>query len=140
MVRDPLGKTARLNNIGIEHERNGDVDKAIEVYEENIQIGYPATHSYDRLMKIYRRLKLYKKEKEVIEKAIQVFGKHNEERFQKAVSDPLKSKYISRIRDALETCEKVRNDDGWIIFNPVDIMIWISRLEKVKALINKQSQ
>lgn len=138
MVNDNLGETARLNCIGIEYEKNGEVDKAIEVYEKNIKIGYPATHSYDRLMKIYRRLRLYEREQEVIKRAIYIFGKYNEYRYQMTLNDPLKIKYANQIKDALETCEKVRNDEGWIIFNPVNIMIWITRLERVKVLINKQ--
>lgn len=140
MVVDKLGKTARLNNMGIEYENRGDTQSAIEVYEANLKIGYPAQHSYNRLMKIYRRLRLYKKEQAVIEKAIQVFGRHNEDRYQMAINDDRKAKYKDQIDEALETCGRVYNDEGWIIFSPVNIMIWITRLERVKALILKQSK
>lgn len=44
---DLLEKTASLNNQGITLEREGKVEEAIKVYEENITLGYPAHHSYD---------------------------------------------------------------------------------------------
>lgn len=138
MVKDPLGATARLNNIGIEYEKNGDVHNAIKTYEKNIKIGYPATHSYDRLMKIYRRLKMYDKERAVVEVAIQVFNKENERRFNMAMADERKVKYKEEIRSAMETNEKVMGDDGWYVFVPYDVMKYISRLHKVKSLIVKQ--
>ena len=67
-----LFKTAALNNKGIAFEKSGNIDKAIKCYEENLLIGYPARHSFDRLMIIYRKLKDYDNELRVIEKAIQI--------------------------------------------------------------------
>ena len=64
-----LAKTAALNNKGIAYEKSGSIDKAIKCYEENILIGYPARHSFDRLMILYRKLN----ELRVIEKAIKIF-------------------------------------------------------------------
>lgn len=61
------------NNRGFELEKYGDVDGAISIYEENIADGYPATHSFDRLMVLYRKAKNYKNEIRVIKKAIIVF-------------------------------------------------------------------
>ena len=69
-----LRDCAALNNKGIQYEKHGEIGKAIDVYERNIADGYPATHSYDRLMILYRKQKEYDKEIAVIEKAIKVFG------------------------------------------------------------------
>ena len=69
-----LSECAALNNKGIRYEKNGEIDKAIDVYERNIADGYPATHAYDRLMVLYRKRKEFDKEIAVIEKAIKVFG------------------------------------------------------------------
>lgn len=69
-----LHQTTINNNEGIAFEKQGDIASAIEVYEKNLEIGYPASHSYDRLMIIYHREKRYKDEVRVIKKAIEVFS------------------------------------------------------------------
>lgn len=69
-----LRDCAALNNKGIRYEKHGEIDKAIDVYERNIADDYPATHSYNRLMVLYRKRKEFDKEIAVIEKAIKVFG------------------------------------------------------------------
>lgn len=79
-----LGKTVELNNKGSEYEKNGDIDKAIECYEENLKIGYPALHSYDRLMILYRKLKRTEDEIRVVKLAIELF--------------PTETKYVKRLK------------------------------------------
>ena len=73
-----LSETARLNNIGIAAEKSGDIDKAIEAYEKNIAIGYPADHAYKRLRIIYRRRKDFVNMARVIRRLAEVYG-HSEE-------------------------------------------------------------
>lgn len=68
-----LSETANNNNIGIAFEKSGDIDSAIEAYERNLDIAYPALHSYERLMVLYRKEKRYDDEIRVIEKAINDF-------------------------------------------------------------------
>ncbi|MCH7411103.1 hypothetical protein MM239_16980 [Belliella sp. DSM 111904] len=68
-----LRKTAELNNKGIDLEKKGYIDEAITVYEENIKLGYPASHSYERLMILYSKKKDYKKEKRTIERALEIY-------------------------------------------------------------------
>lgn len=63
------------NNSGIHYEKEGKIEEAIKVYEENIELGFPAMHSYTRLMIIYRRLKDYDNEQRVIRRAIEVYEK-----------------------------------------------------------------
>lgn len=46
-----LSQTTANNNKGISFEKEGDIASAIGIYEENLRIGYPATHSYTRLIK-----------------------------------------------------------------------------------------
>ncbi len=52
---EDLGQTTYLNNLGIQQEKDGLIDEAIATYEENIKIGYPAHHSYKRLMVLYAK-------------------------------------------------------------------------------------
>lgn len=73
-----LNKTAQLNNKGIEYEKSGKLKQAISTYEKNIEIGFPAHHSYKRLMVLYRKSKDYENEERVIERALEVFGEYPE--------------------------------------------------------------
>ncbi|WP_353122987.1 tetratricopeptide repeat protein [Dysgonomonas capnocytophagoides] len=68
-----LSETANNNNIGIAFEKSGNIDSAIEAYERKLNIAYPALHSYERLMVLYRKEKRYDDEIRVIEKAINDF-------------------------------------------------------------------
>lgn len=70
-----LAITCCRNNDGIAFEKDGKIEEAIKVYEENIELGFPAMHSYTRLMIIYRRLKDYDNEQRVIRRAIEVYEK-----------------------------------------------------------------
>lgn len=82
---EKLLKCAELNNKGIEFEKQGKIVEAIAIYEENIKGDcYPATHSFDRLLVLYRKSKDYENEKRVAEKAIYLFSENKyKERLQK---------------------------------------------------------
>lgn len=73
-----LNKTVMLNNKGIEYEKQGNVKRAISCYEKNISIGYPAHHSYKRLMVLYRKAKDYVNEERVILRALEIFKDYPE--------------------------------------------------------------
>lgn len=65
---------ASRNNKGREYEKAGKIKQAISIYEKNIEGDcYPATHSFERLMVLYRKMKDYENEKRVIERALVVF-------------------------------------------------------------------
>lgn len=68
-----MQKCVMLNNKGIELEKLGEIDAAISIYEQNIDGNcYPAFHSFDRLLVLYRKSKMYENEKRVCVKAIEV--------------------------------------------------------------------
>lgn len=73
-----LSQCAKRNNKGITFEKAGKIKSAIRVYEENITDGYPAHHSYKRLMILYHKQKDYENEIRVIERALEVFGNYPE--------------------------------------------------------------
>lgn len=82
---EKLLKCAELNNKGIELEKQGKIVEAIAIYEENIKGDcYPAMHSFDRLLVLYRKSKDYENEKRVAEKALYLFSDNKyKERLQK---------------------------------------------------------
>ena len=62
------------NNNGIIFEKNGNIDEAIKLYEQNVTDEFFGRHPYDRLTIIYRRRKQYNDEIRIIEKAIEIIG------------------------------------------------------------------
>ena len=82
---EKLFKCAELNNKGMELEKQGKIAEAIAIYEDNIKGDcYPARHSFDRLLVLYRKAKDYENEKHVAEKAISLFSDNKyKERLQK---------------------------------------------------------
>lgn len=140
-----LAECAKLNNLGIQYEKEGNIDAAIGVYEENLLLNYPATHSYERLMILYRKRGEYLKEVAVIEKAIELFADENKRRAEVAIR-----KYPSmatEIKDAIEACRAVCDNNNinqygnpYVIFNPYDICRYKSRLAKAKRLADKSQE
>jgi len=64
---------AERNLEGIELEKEGRVDEAIQLYEANIRENFDGNHPYDRLAIIYRKRKEIGEEIRVLKKAIWVF-------------------------------------------------------------------
>lgn len=73
MFMSDFDKQLERNLKGIELEKLGKVNEAIELYEKNIEENFDGNHPYDRLATIYRKNKDFKNEIRVLEKAIYVF-------------------------------------------------------------------
>lgn len=130
-----LASVAGRNTDGIQLEKEGRVEEAIALYENNIADGYPATHSFDRLMKIYRKQKDYENEVRVIRRAIEVFSLENKKRAKHSIEQMPKKE--AEIRNALNTCNKVMGDNGLYCFVPYDVAAYTVRLNKALALLEK---
>ncbi|WP_433752300.1 hypothetical protein [Paenibacillus amylolyticus] len=61
------------NLIGKGYEKEGQIDKAIELYEENVNEGFEGNFPYDRLCIIYNRMKRYADGIRVLERAVNIF-------------------------------------------------------------------
>lgn len=71
-----LAETAEANNRGIALEKEGRIDEAIAVYEENVSRGYPAAHSYQRLMVLYRKRGDLTNERRITKAALEMAHKN----------------------------------------------------------------
>ena len=69
-----LCETTNNNNKGIKYEKEGRIDTAIKWYEKNLELGYPALHSYERLRIIYRKRKDWANVERVIRRKAEVYG------------------------------------------------------------------
>ncbi|HHX59314.1 MAG TPA: tetratricopeptide repeat protein [Epulopiscium sp.] len=61
----------------IEYEKNGNIEKAIELYEQNVDENFDGTHPYERLSELYLSSGQNEDLIRVLEKALMVFeGAH----------------------------------------------------------------
>lgn len=130
--QDTLFKTVELNNKGRSFEKQGEIQSAINTYEENIKIGYPATNSYDRLIVLYRRIKKPHDELRVIERIIEVFNEEKKKRFH-LVMDSVSESVKVHVQRCYEQNKQLRDNFGNIIFTPynIDLDKYLKRREKV---------
>lgn len=133
-----LSKCSDTNNKGIAFEKDGSIDEALKLYEENITLKYPATHAYKRLMILYRKRKDYENELRVIRTAIDVFMQENERRANQVLEEH--PEWEDVIMQAMETNEEVRLDDGRYVLNQYNVFEFIDRGEKVKRLVENKSK
>lgn len=130
-----LRSIASINMKGKELEKEGHIEEAIKLYEENLTLGYPATYSYERLMVLYRKLKDIENEKRVIKLAIRVFLAENERRARKCLE-----KYPEReeeIYNALTSCSNIMGDNGFYILVLYDVIKYRNRLNKLTSNTKK---
>ena len=63
----------RRNVDGMELERNGRLDLALELYEQNVAEGFEGDWPYGRLVAYYEKLGRYDEAERVLNRAIEVF-------------------------------------------------------------------
>jgi tetratricopeptide (TPR) repeat protein len=96
------------NMRGIELEKQGKIDEAIEFYELNVKSGIDGNHPYDRLAIIFRNRKQYKDEIRVLEKAIKVYSKIKVKARQEEINKKL-NKFQTRLLRAKALYEAQMN-------------------------------
>jgi tetratricopeptide (TPR) repeat protein len=84
-IRNRHWKADDLNKKGQDFENAGNIDAALECYEECIKLQYDYLNPYDRLMIIYRRTGQPDKEVETIDTAVSFFQKKEEGKYLKAI-------------------------------------------------------
>lgn len=92
---------AERNLKGSEFEKSGNLEKAIELYEENIAEGFKGNHPYDRLATIYKNQNDLDNEIRILEKAIVVYEEITiEDRLEGL---PKLFRFKNRLEKAIET-------------------------------------
>lgn len=87
---DEVSVTATLNNTGISYEKEGKEDEAIAIYEENVARKCKASHSYDRLLVLYKKRKDIENEIRIAKLAHSLFPQESKykKRLDKLMSAP----------------------------------------------------
>lgn len=100
-------KWSNRNSKGIELEKKCEVDKAIELYEKNIEEEFDGTHPYIRLAIIYRKKGLLRDEIRVLEKAKKILKNHsNSEYFNKRLEKAIQKYYKKNSKEGVLENEK----------------------------------
>lgn len=123
-------RTAYLNMLGVAFEKEGKIEEAIAIYEENIKLRPVATHAYNRLIILYRRIKDTENEIRILKYGLSVFLEENTKRaFDAMDKNPDKKE---EIQNALITCTKVMGNSGTYCFIPYDdVLNYRNRLRKL---------
>lgn len=133
-------KAADRYGKGIKYEKQGKIDKAIELYKMSIKDDFEYGSPYNRLMILYRRKKDYINEIRIIEKYISVFDKENNIYLNGCLEMVLSNNLKERIYTGSIEGTVVKDDGGKVIYNPNihSIIKYKKRLEKAKKLLENQ--
>ncbi len=114
------------NNEARVAEQDGELNKAVKLYEQNIKEDYADEFAFERLMIIYRKLKKYEDELRVINRAIKVFQKSMEDHLKHSLARHIDGKKLERISIAIMKKSGLKKED---VHFPDPIDKWIKRKE-----------
>jgi tetratricopeptide (TPR) repeat protein len=122
---------SHINNLQLaeEEEQKGNIDKAIQYYEDAIKDERADELPYNRLMILYRKEKKYKDELRIISKGIKVFTAF----YKKSTSDRSKGKKLSDLSEAFMKSAGLKDKDGELVYQPEPIGKWTKRREVVEG-------
>lgn len=81
---------------GIKLEKEGKIDKAIKLYEKNIEEEFEGSHPYTRLAIIYSKKGLLDDEIRVLKKAVWVFRSQKPDKFKKRLEKANKKRLLEK--------------------------------------------
>lgn len=99
-----MQNSTERNLTGIDLEKQGKIDEAIELYEMNVHEKFDGNHPYDRLAIIYRKRNMIEDEIRVLKAAIWVF--ENVVYSQRADRIPKLEKFNARLEKAKKLIDK----------------------------------
>jgi tetratricopeptide (TPR) repeat protein len=118
--------------IAVAHEREGELAEAADAYEGLIKEHPLNEKAYDKAMKIYRQLKEYKKELQVIDAGISAF----EDSYNKKHDPP--GKKIKDLSAALLKATGLADKKGNRLYLPGPLARWKKRRTTVENRLKKK--
>lgn len=138
-----LAPILEKNKKGQKQEKDGDIDKAIRTYklnvkyikEHNEELEKIPTHSFDRLVILYRKKKDYKNEAKICNLYIKLMEPFHNQQIQKCLQET-GDEYKEKIMEAAKKGEPLKNEKGIYIYNPntYAIIKYQKRLLRAKEL------
>lgn len=120
----------KITDEAIKAEREGDLEHAATLYEQAIKEKPTDEFSYNRLMIVYRKLKQYKHELRVINKAVKNF---KEAHVKKTGKELRKNSTVGKLSTALMKTAGLLDKKGNAVYVPEPIARW----EKRKLTVEK---
>ena len=128
-------KIEEKNRNARQAEQEGDLNKAVKLYEQNIKENYADEFAFERLMIIYRKEKEYKNELRVIERGIEVFQNHMEEHLKHSLARHVDDKKLEQLSNAIIKKSGLKNET---LHFPDPIDKWLKRKEIVEKKLNDE--
>ena len=127
-------KIEERNKIAKEAEEDGDTNKAVRFYEQNIKEDYADEYAFERLMIIYRKQKDYKDELRVINRGIDLFEHSLQRHLKQTLSRHIDGKKLEILSNAIlkKTSSKTQQPH---FPDPIDK--WMKRREIVEQKLEK---
>lgn len=126
---DERNKTAR------DAEEEGDINKAVRFYEQNVREDYADKVAFDRLMIIYRQQKDYKNELRVIKRGIEVFQQSFKERIKHSLAKRVGDKKLEQLSNAIIKISGQKKEE---LHFPDPIDKWLKRKEIVEKKLKSK--
>ena len=126
---------ADRNKSATEAEAQGDFDKAISLYEQNIKEPVVEQFAYDRLMILYRKQKAYKEELRVIKKGIQVFKEQGKQVLKNNIARKKNKTELEKLSNAFMKGTGLIDRKGNETHIPEPINKWMKRQVVVEKRI-----
>jgi hypothetical protein len=128
---------AANNQSAAEAEANGDIKRAISLYEKNIKKGLADSFPFDRLLVIYRKQKRYKDELRVINKGIEVFSQQIEKQQQQLLKKSTNKNQLKRLSTLFGKKVGLVNKKGDDMYVPAPVSRWLKRKKVVEGKLKK---
>ena len=121
-----------------EAESEGDIERAIKLYEEINARGNTGQFIFDRLMILYRKLKQFKDELRVINKGIEIFQQENKKLLQQNISGKKNKKAIEKLSNVFMKTSGLIDKKGREVHLPEPVNKWMKRKSVVEKRLKKK--
>jgi len=122
------------NDAARKAELDGELEKAIKLYEQNIREDYAEEFAFERLMIIYRKQKEYEDELRVINRGIELFEQNIEEHLKHSLARHVDGKKLEQLSHAILKTSGLKKEE---LHFPDPIDKWIKRKEIVEKKLEK---
>ncbi len=119
-------KIEERNDAARKAEQDGNLEKAIKLYEQNIKEDYADEFAFERLMIIYRQQKEYRNELRVINRGIEVFQQYMQEHLKHSLSRHVDGKKLEQLSNAIMKKSGLKKE---ALHFPDPVDKWIKRRE-----------
>ena len=117
------------NDAARKAELDGELEKAIKLYEQNIREDYAEEFAFERLMIIYRKQKEYEDELRVINRGIELFEQNIKEHLKHSLARHVDGKKLEQLSHAILKTSGLKKEE---LHFPDPIDKWIKRKEIVE--------